>query len=77
MLEPKKRNEIATTPVGRIKKLAEKLKDYSDEQEVSFELVITYLFPTVWKNVQKYGSDCFIQGYLQAKEEANENKGNN
>lgn len=71
------KNEIITTPAWRVKKLADKLKDCTDEQEIGFELVLTYLFPTAWKNVQKYGSDCFMQGYLQGKEEANESKGNN
>jgi len=58
-----------TVPLGILRKLTHKLDEYHDDFEVSFEMVMVALFPNVWKNIQKYGSDCHIRGYLEAKEE--------
>lgn len=60
---------MPTVPVAQLRKLTNKLKDYSDDTQITFQLVLTALFPTVWSNIQKYSNDCYMKGYLQGKNE--------
>ena len=49
-----------------------------DDVQVSFELIIGSLFPTILDNIKIFGTKKYIQGYTQGLEDAkNENKGNN
>lgn len=46
-----------------------------DEDPISFELVLTALFPNVYSNIKRYTNDCYTQGYIQGLEDGrNENK---
>ena len=70
--------KMPTVTVGRVRKLAKAIENLTDEDTVTLEFILTALFPTVWKNIQKYSNDCYTSGYLAGlKDGKNENKGNN
>ena len=63
-------------PVSRLRVLTEKTKDLQPSQKITLQLVLTALFPTVWKNIEKYCNDCYMNGYLHGlKDGKNENQG--
>lgn len=69
---------MPTVPVRQVRKVAEAIKNLKDDDTVTLEFILTALFPTVWKNIQKYSSDCYTSGYLAGlKDGKNENQGNN
>ncbi len=59
-----------TITVGDLRKLLKKLEVFEDKAELSFEFMMTALYPDVYKRIQKYSSDCFTNGYLQGLEDA-------
>lgn len=69
---------MPTVPVGKVRKVAKAIENLKDEDTVTLEFILTALFPTVWKNIQKYSNDCYTSGYLAGlRDGKNENKGNN
>lgn len=61
-------------PVRQLRKLVSRMENLKDDDKISLELVLTALFPSVWKNIQKYSNDCYTSGYLAGlKEGKNEN----
>ena len=67
-----------TITVGQLRKLLKKLEIYEDDAELSFEFMMTALYPDVYKRIQKYSNDCYTSGYLAGlKDGKNEDKGNN
>ena len=66
---------MPTVPAAQIHKLAQKVED--PLMPVSLQFVLTMLFPTVWKNIEKYANDCYTSGYIQGlkdgKDEAQRN----
>ena len=67
--------KMPTVPAAQIHKLAAKVTD--PLTPVSLQFVLTMLFPTVWKNIEKYAMDCYTNGYIQGLEDGkNEVKGN-
>lgn len=63
---------MPTVQLASIRKMVDKLKDHEDTTELSLEFVLVALFPNVWKNIQKYGNDCYTRGYIRGLKE-NEN----
>lgn len=63
---------MPTVQLASLRKVVERLKDQEDTFELSLEFVLVALFPNVWKNVQKYGNDCYTRGYIRGLKE-NEN----
>ena len=53
-----------TITVGQLRKLLKKLEIYEDDAELSFEFMMTALYPDVYKRIQKYSNDCYTSGYL-------------
>ena len=53
-----------TITVGDLRKLLKKLELFEDNTELSFEFMMTALYPDVYKRIQKYSSDCYTSGYL-------------
>ena len=47
-----------TVPMGVFRKLYSKLEQYSDDTQLTLELILTALFPTVWNNIQRQMNDC-------------------
>lgn len=63
--------------VGQLRKLLKKLEIFEDKAELSFEFMMTALYPDVYKRIQKYSNDCYTSGYLAGLEDGrNESKGN-
>ena len=57
-------------PLSKLRKITSKFDEKPEDMPITFEFLMVSLFPTVWNNVQKYANDCFMQGYLQGKEDA-------
>lgn len=53
-----------TITVGDLRRLMKKLEIFEDKAELSFEFIMTALYPDVYKRIQKYSSDCYTNGYL-------------
>lgn len=53
-----------TITVGDLRRLLKKLELFEDNTELSFEFMMTALYPDVYKRIQKYSSDCYTSGYL-------------
>ena len=69
---------MPTVPARQVRKLAQAIENLKDEDTVTLQFVLTALFPTVWKNIQKYSNDCYTSGYLAGlKDGKNEDKGTN
>ena len=69
---------MPTVSVGKLRKLMQKIEELTDEDTVTFEFILTALFPTVWDNISKYSNDCYTSGYLAGlKDGKNDNKGVN
>lgn len=69
---------MPTVPARQVRKLAQAIEKLKDEDTVTLQFVLTALFPTVWKNIQKYSNDCYTSGYLAGlKDGKNEDKGTN
>ena len=67
---------MPTVPARQVRKLAQAIENLKDEDTVTLQFVLTALFPTVWKNIQKYSNDCYTSGYLAGlKDGKNEDKG--
>lgn len=50
--------------VGDLRRLMKKLEIFEDKAELSFEFMMTALYPDVYKRIKKYSSDCYTNGYL-------------
>ena len=69
---------MPTVPARQVRKLAQAIENLKDEDTVTLQFVLTALFPTVWKNIQKYSNDCYTSGYLAGlKDGKNEENGTN
>lgn len=71
--------KLDTVKLSRLKKIVELIERNNDEDvDVTFEYMIASCFPRVWNNIQKRLSYEHTQGYIQGREDAeNEIKGNN
>lgn len=56
--------KMPTVPVSQVRKVAKAVESLKDDDTVTLEFILTALFPTVWKNIQKYSNDCYTSGYL-------------
>lgn len=65
-----RRMDNITTKLGRIRKMVNKLTQHSDDTEVTLEFLLTFLFPTVWSNIQEEMRNQYTKGYVQGKEDA-------
>lgn len=59
-----------TTKLGRIRKMVNKLTLHSDDTDITFEFLLTFLFPTVWSNIKEEMRNQYTRGYVQGKEDA-------
>ena len=56
--------------------MVNKLTQHSDDTEVTFEFLLTFLFPTVWSNIQEEMRNQYTRGYIQGKEDAKNEQNN-
>lgn len=50
--------------------MVNKLKLHSDDTEITFEFMLTFLFPSVWNSIQEEMRNQYTKGYVQGKEDA-------
>jgi hypothetical protein len=65
--------KLDTVKLSRLKKiidLLEKHNENSEDIDVAFEYVIASCFPRAWNNIQKRLSYEHTQGYIQGREDA-------
>ena len=58
-----------TITVGQLRKLVKKLEMFEDDAELTFEFMMTALYPDVLKRIKKYSNDCYANGYLAGLKE--------
>ena len=69
---------MPTTTILKYENLYNRIKSWDKDTPLSLQIVLTALFPTVWKNIESYMKDCYTEGYIQGREdEKNEGKRNN
>ena len=68
--------EINTT-AEKIRLIGEKIQAYKNDDLVSFEFIMTALFPDVYNNIIKFAGNQFNCGYAQGLKDAYENQRNN
>jgi hypothetical protein len=63
--------KLDTVKLSRLKKIIELIERNNDKDvEVTFEYMIASCFPRVWNNIQKRLSYEHTQGYIQGREDA-------
>lgn len=68
-------NKIVTR-LGQVRKMVNKLKLHSDDTEITFEFMLTFLFPNVWNSIQEEMRNQYTKGYVQGKEDAKNEQNN-
>lgn len=58
------------TKLGQLRKIVKKMDEHPDNTEVSFEFLLTALFPSVWNSIQEEMRKQYTRGYLQGKEDS-------
>lgn len=59
--------ETVKVPRKQITKLAKSVERYEANMPISLEYVLTFLFPSVWNNMQRSLQDQYTKGYLDGK----------
>lgn len=63
--------KLDTVKLSRLKKIIELIERNNDKDvDVTFEYMIASCFPRVWNNIQKRLSYEHTQGYIQGREDA-------
>ena len=58
------------TKLGQLRKIVKKLNELDDNADITFEFLLTALFPSVLGNIQEEMRKQYTQGYLQGKEDS-------
>jgi len=58
------------TKLGQLRKIVKKLDKFDDNTDITFEFLLTALFPSVWSNIQEEMRNQYTRGYLQGKEDS-------
>lgn len=58
------------TKLGQLRKIVKKLNKLDDNTDVTFEFLLTALFPSVWSSIQEEMRKQYTRGYLQGKEDS-------
>ena len=66
-------NEI-TVPKHQVMRMVKGISLLPDDAPITFEYVLTALFPTVFSNIQDALKELFTQGYLQGLKEKTEDQ---
>ena len=75
-MEDKKETGVPSVYLSDLEKLVERTRKHVGEEnvEISFEYVLTALFPTAWYNIQTELNRQYTSGYIQGTKDAEENK---
>ena len=73
-MENKKETGVPSVYLSDLEKLIERTKKHVGEEdiEISFEFILTALFPTSWNNIQSALSQQYTLGYIQGQKDAEE-----
>ena len=73
-MENKKETGVPSVYLSDLEKLIERTKSHVGEEniELSFEFILTALFPTSWNNIQSALSQQYTLGYIQGQKDAEE-----
>ena len=58
------------TKLGQLRKIVKKLNKLDDNADITFEFLLTALFPSVWGSIQEEMRKQYTRGYLQGKEDS-------
>lgn len=67
-------NNIDITSKKQINKMLKSLKEIEEDDPISFEYVMTALFPTVFFNIQEKMKEQYTKGYIQGLQEGGNNE---
>ena len=73
-MDNNKETGIPSVCLSDLEKLVERTKKHvgDEDVEVSFEYILTALFPTAWKNIQSELSRQYTLGYIQGQKDLEE-----
>lgn len=66
--------EMPWIPLSRLRRVVNKLENLPDHEHITLEFVLLSFFPTVWKNIEKYATDCYTNGYIQGLKDGQNNE---
>lgn len=58
------------TKLGQLRKIVKNLNKLDDNADITFEFLLTALFPSVWSSIQEEMRKQYTRGYLQGKEDS-------
>ena len=64
-----------SVPLHVLRRAIENLADKEDDLPLSFTYIMTLCFPTVARNIQVWGQECYTSGYISGYQQANDSKG--
>lgn len=75
-MDNKKETGIPAVYLSDLEKLVERTRKHVGEEniEISFEYILTALFPTAWNNIQSELSRQYTLGYIQGQSDRLEEK---
>jgi hypothetical protein len=70
-MQDKRETGVPAVYLSDLEKLVERTKKHVGEEnvEISFEYILTALFPTSWNNIQAELSRQYTLGYIQGQKE--------
>ena len=73
-MDNNKETGIPAVQLSDLEKLVERTKKHIGDEdiEISFEYILTALFPTAWKNIQSELSRQYTLGYIQGQKDLEE-----
>ena len=73
-MDNNKETGVPAVYLSDLEKLAERTKKHVGDEdiEISFEYILTALFPTAWKNIQSELSRQYTLGYIQGQKDLEE-----
>ena len=73
-MEENKETGVPAVCLTDLEKLAERTRKHVGDEnvEISFEYVLTALFPTAWNNIQAELSRQYTLGYIQGQKDSEE-----
>lgn len=66
-------NKIVTR-LGQVRKMVNRLKLHSDDTEITFEFMLSFLFPSVWNSIQEEIKRQHTLGFIEGKKDSLEEK---
>ncbi len=62
--------EMPAIELKSLRRFVKSMEDQADDLNLSFEFIIAAFFPDVWGRIVKFTNDCYMQGFIDGREEA-------